>query len=148
MYRLCAPLGYSKIYTIQIFIDTYKLTTNCLTKQYSHFTNWMQRFSRLIEKHKMYTTTITTTTSNNNIIIIYGIHFWTYINLYVHCTLKRARQNNGNAMDTDRWFAVSSANADYNYIFIRSLFFLSSAVVSWLVLWFFANGKMVTSCLN
>lgn len=45
-----------------------KLTTNCLTKQYLHFTNWMQRF-RLIETHKMYTTT----SSSNNIMICYMI---------------------------------------------------------------------------
>lgn len=68
---VCFSWLFKNLYNTDIFIDTYKLTTNCLTKQYSHFTNWMQRFSRLIEKHKMYTTT---TGNNNNIIIIHTVY--------------------------------------------------------------------------
>lgn len=103
-----------------------KLTTNCLTKQYLHFTNWMQRF-RLIEKHKMYT-------------IIYMICYTLPSRMFI---VRRAAWQN-KTMECngyrDRWFAVSSANEDYNYIFIRSLFLHPLLFVGWFAV--FAKGKI------
>lgn len=124
------------LFTIQkVSILIRKLTTNCHTQQYLHFTNWMQRF-RLIEKHKLYTTT--TTRNNNNIIMIYSVQF-TFL-----CRPKRPDKTMGMLWIPidDLRFSVQigttiTYSLDYYYFFHPLL------LVGWFVV--FAKGKMMTS---